>query len=48
MSEELKERIRVAITDKETAEELIALLESQSAAQAAINADFEARIAALE
>jgi len=27
MSEELKERIRIAITDKDTAEELIALLE---------------------
>lgn len=31
MSEELKERIRVAITDKETAEELIALLISMQA-----------------
>ena len=44
MSEELKQRIRVAITDQETANELIAILEAQAAAIA----DFESRIAALE
>lgn len=44
MSEELKKRIRVAITDKQTADELIALLEAQ---QAAI-ADLTQRVEALE
>lgn len=40
MSEELKERIRVAITNGDKAEELIALLN--------MIADLEARVAALE
>lgn len=44
MTEALKARIRVAITDQTTADELIALLEAMAAA----NADLEARVAALE
>lgn len=44
MSEELKARIRVAITDLETANELIAIIEGQ----AATIASQEARITALE
>lgn len=44
MSEELKQRIRVAITDKDTAEELIAILEAQTAAIA----DLTSRVEALE
>lgn len=44
MSEELKQRIRIAIADKETAEELIAILESQAAAIA----DLTSRVEALE
>lgn len=44
MSEELKQRIRIAIADKETAEELIAMLETQAAAIA----DLTARVEALE
>lgn len=37
MSEELKERIRIAMADKDTAEELIKLIE-----------DLQAKVAALE
>lgn len=44
MSQELKERIRIAIADKDTAEELIAILEAQAAAIA----DLTSRVAALE
>lgn len=44
MSEELKQRIRVAITDKATADAFIALIESQAAAIA----DLTARVEALE
>lgn len=44
MSEELKQRIRIAIADKETAEELIAILEAQATAIA----DLTARVEALE
>ena len=44
MSEELKQRIRVAITDKATADAFIALIEAQ---QAAI-ADLQARVLDLE
>lgn len=44
MSEELKQRLRIAISDQETANELIALIEGQSATIAAQ----EVRIAALE
>ncbi len=44
MSEELKQRIRVAITDQATADELIAIIDAQTAAIA----DQEARITALE
>lgn len=44
MSEELKQRIRIAITDKEKADELIAII----AALMAQAADFESRISALE
>lgn len=44
MTDALKARIRVAITDQTTADELIALLTALTAA----NADLEARVAALE
>lgn len=44
MSEELKQRLRIAIADKEKAEELIAIIAALLASQS----DFEARIAALE
>lgn len=44
MSEELKQRIRIAITDQDTANAFIALILAQ---QAAI-ADLTARVAALE
>lgn len=44
MSEELKNRIRVAIADPKTAEEFIALLE----AQASKIEDLESRVVALE
>lgn len=44
MSEELKQRIRIAITDKATADAFIAMLEAQEAAIA----DLTARVEALE
>ena len=44
MSEELKQRIRIAIADKDKAEELIAIIAALLAGQA----DLESRVAALE